>query len=248
MAKQRTPEVNYGHPLAKGILVDIPIFEGGGAPKDVGAIHQKGTVSSTPTWSRDIFGYKLTFDTNDRIDYASFLPWQARKVSSWQVILKVDTFPGAGQSNLGNIWSDESNTGTGASCIYRLGSQGSAALNKRIGVNFQDGSDHDTENSTDLVANTLYNIIVTTDGTNIKWYINGKLDTTKSYTITPRTGQYKYMIGNDGSGVRVCSGSVYLNRKWENRALRASDVLQLYVNPWQVYKNPIKPPVNTGIH
>lgn len=153
---------------------------------------------------------------------------QSASMGCW---VYIDAFGVSGDAYLLNIFSDEPNDDSGTA-ILRLGSQGSAALAQRIGVNFHDGSDHDIENDTDLSTGVWTHIAFTTDGTNIRFYINGALDTTKAYTITPTQKSQAWCVGALNNGGREFDGRI-AELFYYGRTLSADEIVR------EMYRAPV---------
>jgi hypothetical protein len=113
--------------------------------------------------------------------------------STFSVWINVDNWGVEGDAYLLNIFGDES--ASPPTIIFRVGSQGDIAYQKRIGINFHDGSSHDVQSTVDLNLDTWTLIHVTTDGTNARFYYDGALDSTVSYTITPTNKSNDWGIG-----------------------------------------------------
>ena len=124
--------------------------------------------------------------------------------NSFSAWLYIDTFGGSGENYIKNLLGDEG--GGSFSTLWRLGSQGSSTYAQRLGVNYNNGSNHDTQNNTNLSSGTWVNLAVTTDGTNARWYINGVLDTTLAYTYIPQNVASTWYLGSYGTGSRRYDG------------------------------------------
>jgi hypothetical protein len=75
--------------------------------------------------------------------------------------------------------------------------------------------------------NTLTHIALTTDGTNAKFYVNGRWDNGIAFTGTIATNAYDVLIGNNPSSNRQFHGNLKMARIY-NRGLLGSEIMQNY--------------------
>lgn len=238
LLKPVLPVINSGSNFAKLLTHDFLFSEGSGRPIDTVKKFLLTKVGS-PTWGNTPYGAAGVFPGSGQNGYSfTHNNDSILQKTSFQVILHINSFPGIGQAYLANLLGDDDDT-SAVSAIWRIGSQGDSALAKRIGINFRPDAvtDTDTQNNNDLSTATWYDIVVVTDGTNITWYINGKLDTQSAYNITPQSNTLDFYIGhqNAGASYRPFDGKIALMRLWNGRALTHTEVRSLYVNPWQLY-------------
>lgn len=120
------------------------------------------------------------------------------------------------------------NEGTGATTINFCMGQSRSPTNRNICASFYDGAWR-TTNGFAPTLNTWYHCIGTYDGTTIKQYVNGVLDTQLSYTGTPTSGGEVRIASRWDSQVAgdFFPGDIGLTRIW-NSALNASQVTTLY--------------------
>lgn len=255
ISKPVKPVLNTAHSLANGLIADLAFYEGNGTTVADTVAGRNASFVNTPTWVRSAspvgYGWAMDIDTAaDGLKVTTTAALNGTQSSSFQCIFKLDSFPPVGQSYLANIYGDDVDF-TQTSCIWRIGSQGLSTLAKRVGINFRPdaSTDTDIENNTDLSTGVWYDVIITTDGVNVTWYINGVLDTQKAYTITPQASTTDWYIGrldNTNDNFRWFDGQILLIRRW-TRALTLAEVQSLYGNPFQIYysssfqKNPLKP-------
>lgn len=88
-----------------------------------------------------------------------------------------------------------------------------------------DGTDADVATSVGLINSTatFYHIACTWDGSNIKIYINGALDTTVAQTVTPAANSTPLFVGQYGGGNDIANGILDDVRIY-NRSLSSSEV------------------------
>ncbi len=156
------------------------------------------TPSTESGWRLGKLGKALGFDgTDDRVYImdSSSLNFNGITTTTFAAWIYLDNYPGAGSSYISQIIGDESACALGGSTIWRIGSQGNILYRGRIGINFRNPTDHDDQNNTDIPLRTWTHIAVTTDGTNVRYYINGRLDTTNAYTFAPFSTPCSWTIG-----------------------------------------------------
>jgi hypothetical protein len=164
--------------------------------------------TTEPNSATSKVGGGQVFDgSNDYTEITDASSLDVSATNTWSVWIKVNNFPGGGAQYLAQLYSDE-NTSVNTTALWRIGSQGNSIYQKRIGINFNDGSSHDTQNNTDLVAGYWTYVTVTTDGTNAKFYLDGVLDTTVSYTITPTQKSRNWRMGRTIDNLRPFDGTL----------------------------------------
>ena len=188
---------------------------------DLSGNSNTGTLTNGPTYSSDNGGY-LNFDGTD--DYVNCGDKETFKISSQ---LTLEAFFNI---NSYNIWSGiigKSNTAKG---VYVMHLSPSA---QRVRFSYNSGNPW-TVNVIDgnyaLTTNQWVHSVITYDGTNVNFYINGALDKTQNIgSITFDTGAgFAVSLGQDPPGSneffngRIAKATIY------NRALTASEVAQNY--------------------
>ena len=96
----------------------------------------------------------------------------------------------------------------------------------RFNVVINDSANLNTSFST-LSTGTWYHYVVTWDGSNVKTYKNGSLETNAVSTKTVQSDSAVYSIGGTGANLQGISGIVDEVGLW-SRALSATEVSQLY--------------------
>ena len=188
---------------------------------DLSGNSNTGTLTNGPTYSSDNGGY-LNFDGTD--DYVNCGDKETFKISSQ---LTLEAFFNI---NSYNIWSGiigKSNTAKG---VYVMHLSPSA---QRVRFSYNSGNPW-TVNVIDgnyaLTTNQWVHSVITYDGTNVNFYINGALDKTQNIgSITFDTGAgFAVSLGQDPPGSneffngRIAKATIY------NRALTAAEVAQNY--------------------
>lgn len=239
--------LDRAHQLAQG-LVSLWLFnEGSGSSVNEVANNNRGAITAA-TWApAGPHSPALDFGTGryvEMVDSSSLSGTQRETFAAW---LFMRTAPGAGQSYISQLLSDED--ASSGSAIYRIGSQGSSTFARRLGVNFNDGGDHDAESATDLPLNEWCHVAVTTDGQNARFYVNGWLDNTVSYTITPSAKAGAWRIGLMLEGSRPFDGLIAWMGRWSRplsqpeMSLLVSDTYGMFAPPvWRRYFVPAAAP------
>lgn len=252
VALYKTGAATYKTASNTGLVSYWPMNDGAGTVAgDFSGNGNTGTMSgfaspnvATSGWIKGKLGKALMFDgSNDMISItdSTSLNLMSTTTTTFASWIYITAYPVSGDSYIHQIIGDENSTCS--SVIWRIGSQGSATYNKRIGINFRDTTDHDTQNNTDLPLNTWTHIAVTTDGSNARFYINGVIDTTNAYTITPQSSSCAWNIGVAlGPGGRYFQGAMDDLRLY-NRTLSATQIAALA----KVGAVTRRPPNNLGL-
>ena len=190
--------------------------------------NQDGIIVGAVWNSSGKYGSSLSFDgINNYVrisDDPSLSILQKTTLSAW---IYPTEYGDASDSYIKNIYSDED---VDLTAVWRLGSQGNASLKDRFGVNFNNGANNDIESTGAIPLNTWTHVITVTNGTNILFYFNGFLDSSKSYSITPTQKSLPWMIGTkaeSGSTSRQYKGSIDEVMIF-NRSLNSSEISQIY--------------------
>lgn len=160
------------------------------------------------------------------VDNANISPTVA--ANTFSVWVNITGFPAASPYFM-QLLGDDSSTNS-PSAIWRFGASNTLANNKRIGININDGSNHDNANGTDLTTSTWTYLTITTDGTNVKYYINGALNTTNAYTYIPRATSQPWYMGAYGTTARYFKGIMDEMRVYYGAALSANWIQTEYNN------------------
>ena len=178
-----------------------------------------GKIGSALQWNG-------TTDYASMADNANISPTVA--ANTFSVWVNITGFPAASPYFM-QLLGDDSSTNS-PSAIWRFGASNTLANNKRIGININDGSNHDNANGTDLTTSTWTFLTITTDGTNVKYYINGALNTTNAYTYIPRATSQTWYMGAYGTTARYFKGIMDEMRVYYGAALSANWIQTEYNN------------------
>ncbi len=219
--------LNYDNYLTHDLVACYPFSEGSGNVAYDLVSQRNLILYNGPTWTNS-FGGGLTFDGSN--DYGentrlfasftslSFSIWVYKTVAFEATYKKILVIGDAG----GNI-SIYLSQGPGSDRIY-------------FGVGTTTGQTSATINS-GLLANTWYHLVGTWNGSVVKLYINGKFQAQGNNTGTWPGGYRNYPLRvGYGYGGEYFNGTVR-DLLIYNRSLDADEVLRLYIDPNQIYKN-----------
>ncbi|MFH2028023.1 MAG: LamG domain-containing protein, partial [Nanoarchaeota archaeon] len=202
---------------------------------DISKYGNNGSIYGT-TWN--ITGkYVGAFEFDGTDDYiliadsASLDISQKTTFSAW---IYPEAYGDVDDEYIKNIYSDEA---ADLTSVWRIGSQGSEALKDKLGVNYNDGDNHDIESTGSVSLNTWTYITAVTNGTHVNFYFNGVLDSSKEYTITPTQKSGSWRVGSKdeaGTPDRQFNGKIDEIKLW-NRSLTADEVYQEYISNLNKY-------------
>lgn len=217
--------INWAHPLSKG-LIGCWLFNENSGDKvfDLSGNGNLGTFgagASAPTWEPGRIGPALDFDGGDEIDCGSgstldnltsaitVEAWvKPGLTGSWQTIVEKN-WNVAGQSWILEI------TNSNWFEFYVKTSDGLA----------------NAQWTTAVSTGVWYHIVGTFDGTNVKLYVNGLLKESDNLTGTIGINSNPVYIGNKKNLDQFFTGSVGMLKIY-NRTLNASEIWQLYIDPY----------------
>lgn len=240
-------------PLTKKLVLDIPFLEPVGAEVPIrnmvgiAGAETTGVVGTDVNWVKSPWGWAYDFATADAAlnFYESAGELVIEKRTTFECIFKMDTMPTSTKAWFSYLFTDEDNTlaPQALTAVWRVGSGGVQASSCYLGINFYDTTNNDTVSTNQsLLVNEWYHVFFVTDGTNVKFYINGKLDSTVAFAITPTTlADTTWHAGRwadpTTQGGRSLDGQIALIRLW-NRDLKPQEIGRLYADPWVIYKKP----------
>lgn len=233
----RGAQLNLAHPLARG-LVGCWLFNEGTGDKafDLSLNGNDGALTNmdpATDWVGGKDGWALDFDgvddyilVPDREVLANTLGLTVEMWFNPDILLSVD----------GNVYRalEKGDTyfflqGNGST----IGTGGQNFLVKRAGTGYF------AEIGQPLDANRWYHLVGTFDGNDIRVYLDAVLKDTTNVGGAIDDDNLDLRIGSDDSG-KYFDGKVSITRIW-NRALTASEILQLHINPYQMFDDAISP-------
>lgn len=233
--KPDNPIINWNYRITKGLIFNTPMSEKGGiVAKDIVG-KKKGMVffdgATKVVFTKTLFGQAMDLDGSDWAVPSPVLSYtrlgtkftiaQWVKMPSLASVYAFTTFDNAIMINVSASdwrWQQDEGAFTNIGCtITRL-------------------------------ANVWYLYVVTKEGTGAgqtKLYLNGVQSDNGAAVDDPTSGDLT--IGRQpGGSPRSLVGQTIGPMIW-NRALDKREVRQLYSNPWKIYRNPLRPALNTGI-
>ena len=204
---------DFQHPLMRGCVGWWPLTDGGGGiAKDIVGTND-GTLTNSPSWVSSSIGSAIKFtetNPNKNVSLTSTLLGTTHTISFW-----------ASQYYDGNVLGGDGGPTGGDSKIYMSSS----------GLKYTaDGWGGGTTSAPPVKAGRFH-VCVVRSSTTTDWYLDGVFFQQKSFTSSTRQFELASIGGADISSWNGYSGTVQNVRIW-NRALSATEVLELYTNPW----------------
>jgi len=232
--------LNPYHPLSRGLVAAWLFNEGGGNTVfDLSGYGNHGTLGGgtaayCPVWTTGKLGSALSFDD----DYVKVLDADILDITD-RITLEVWMIPDVAQS--GDIVAQPA----GKYC-YQLNYdhetpdfQGSFAI--------KSGSTwYNSDGPLSISNGVLHQFVGTYDGTHLKTFLDGieKLSNNIG-SVTIKIGTCPFLIGanpeteDSSTPVNFFNGTILLCRLWE-RALRPSEIWQLYTDPFCMFYHPLE--------
>ena len=226
--------LNRGHPLAKGLAGCWVMNEGAGAlVSDSSGLTNLALTGAT--WSRNNggIGTQLASGTTN-IATSTFTNIPTATIFSLYIRVAVTSY-----TSLANIFSFGENVSVAGGASSRAGSMRGVLQYSNVIYFFGDGADWATLQSWD-VSGALHDIAFTSDGTTLSFYYDGRLmQSTALPAIVPLLATETFLtLGLNHSSGTVGPNAQYNHAYIYNRALSASEVMQLYLNPYQMLQSP----------
>lgn len=236
--KPSNPIINWGNPITKGLVFDVPMFEGVGSTATDLVSRRRGALS-TATWRMTQQGKATVYaGANEVINFTDVPSIQKSipSVSIHALVYPID----AGEA--------------GAGCVIRKSSAAIGFWDLRIeaaknGWNWNTGWSNNpnwTFAPTNSVNYGAWNDVVVVHksigdaASRPIAFLNGVKTTTYVTEVTPTGSQTTdddlLYVGNIGT-VRAWNGYISVVRAW-NRGLTDQEARQLYTDPWCIYQKP----------
>jgi hypothetical protein len=233
------PRINWTHPLAQGLVLYCPAFEGGGARALDLAYGVAGATETTNGWTIDAGGTGLNCTTSAGAwwHWGNQVQYQFTHATNFTLFSRFITNAGSGVSrNMLRKDPEQSSRN-----LYLL------RVNTANVVQFQYGSTSaslgSVAGSSTISLNTQYDAMgVRTVGSAPKVYVNGQLDGTGSgdATGTWTVDGGRLGTGSDsvGSGIlQPFQGAIRIQAAWV-RDLSAAEAAQWSADPYQILEFP----------
>ena len=208
---------NFQHPLMRGCVGWWPLTDGGGdIARDISTSADDLTATGTPTWVSSEIGTAVELVSNTTYLTSSVYGNTYQQWTPITIVLWVSS-ANAAQNGLFQYGSQT----TDGSPLYLL-------QNNSGTLRWYSKNSYGTGLS--VSTNTWHQAVLTNDGTSVKYYYDGTL----SQTITT-SDTYGEDVTNKfwiGAGYRYSNTNQFQNVRVYNRALSATEILELYTNPW----------------
>lgn len=232
-AKSSFPQLNRSHPLAQGLVLDA-IFDLGSGNKMTDTVNSRTGTPTGTTWVASPFGNAVSFTpTTDKVTYTQYSKINNLTTITYECWFYVRAFTTTAGMRIGGKGSWSCN-------IVQNGVNNAKSM--QFFANWSGSGDWYTDINTFEIGN-WYHFISTYDArsfaNNPLMYING---VARSITkVNTPSGSYPadaandFIIGNNSTNIRGMDGIIAYGRYW-NRILSAQEVVQLYADPFQIYK------------
>lgn len=235
LVKPSFPQLNRSHPLAQGLVFDMPFFEGSGLRAAELISQSDGALTNTPTWVNSIFGnaLKITGTLGSQLVAATAKPHQQGLTQ-----ISVEFFV-KGEANDSRVIDKR-----GAS--FRFGAFWKTFGGFTDGIVFfagWSGGVAEWRSPQNVAPVNMWNhVVITYDfgstSNDPKMYINGNEVTVSEITAPSGSANAdgsNITIGNRPAANDGNTHSTLYARFW-NRLLSRNEAAQLYANPFQIYK------------
>lgn len=232
--KPRAPVINWGNPITRGLVFDLPLFEPGGTAVQDIAGKITGTVANSPTFEKNIAGPDLVFaDNTNVINFTS----RGNQNSLSQISIEALVYPTGVNSANDSRFIHKGNGNKYFDCSYQTNTVNGLCFEVNFLTNVGLWQ-------ADAPVNNWYHFVATysswSTSTDPILYLNGVSATVREI-ITPSgtapSDTTELFVGNRGSAygsTKGFVGKIVYVRYW-NRILNAQEARTLYSNPFQIY-------------
>lgn len=237
-------QVNWAHPLARGLVFYMPLIEGGGNPHDYVSPPSNGVWNGVAYWSDNAgggsgrgpasaVGTAANLSNTNYLSAGTPAKLQFTETSSW-TIHNVLTY----QGTAAEIWSTDPGGATRSRIDWEI--DGSNHLSLTIGNNGGTlGTVTGTTSLSGAPAQQVRHVTAVRDVANTKLnlYLDGRLEATAAdastgtWTVGASSGSGDWKTRFDGTNSNDYIGLMACIAIW-NRPLSAQEVQQLYREPW----------------
>lgn len=233
-------QINWNHPLTRGLVGFWILNEGGGTVANDLAIYGPGTLTNSPGWSSGAIGTAVTLvrASSQYIQIAHNANVSTNTNSTLSIEVRF-RFPAAGascpSSDCGLISKTSSNKacpfdsfiipGTPTSTIHFILGNCSATNDQSI--------------ATTLINSSASHVFCGTNGTlttgNIRIYVDGQIvkDVSGGGASVSEGAGFAIRIGNRNDNLTLFDGVIEYARVW-NRELTPNEVRDLYIQPYAI--------------
>jgi hypothetical protein len=235
--KPTNPVIDWGNPITKGLVFDMPLSEGNGSPKDL-VYNLTGTLNSGVSWVKTPLGWGLDFDgTSGKLSFTTVGKQNSVDSSTIQVLFKPDTYTSGG--NFARLFQKGPNT-VGYIELAFDGNSTYLTHQSRYG-----GTGWPQWIVTAPTLGEYHNVVSTYDGslnaTGMKTWLNfvDPAPVVQTNASGSRDADSTDLtIGNRKlDTARSYDGVVVLARYWDRR-LTPEEIKLVTVDPWSIYQKP----------
>lgn len=217
--------INMAHPLCQGLEICLPFTDSGGFTiKNYANPNKNGTLTNSSFVNKQLGGcgdFLTSTSSYGRIPVNS--PTTALTLSAWVYVTTAPTTFG--------LFLHSSSFYLAIDTVYRLDNY----------IQQSGGTTRQATPFATLTANTWYHIAMTYDGANQYVYVNGVLISSLAWSGTIQALTLDMSIGNYyvAPGITyTIKGNVKNVMYYKDRALSATEIRQLYLEPYCIYKQP----------
>lgn len=234
--KPNHPKINWGNPLTKGLVFDVPLFDvASQSPFDV-VNGLRGSQTNFLSWVQKLFGPSLSFNGSG----------SAGQLVSYTTPSGVNTLHQ--MTAEGILYSNSSGGGTNGRFLHK---KNGATYWKIQMQSTNTTMEFDIDCTSTFPAwhwtipsGQWFHLVVSYDdssnGNVPNVWINGvpvTVTTDVSRTEARIADDANLYVGNYATAAKTWDGYIVYARIW-NRVLTSTEVKALYTNPWQIYVKP----------
>lgn len=225
------------NPLTNGLVFNLPLFEGGGSPYVLLGGTRATTINGTPTWTKTAYGKVMDFTPANGTQAVTGTTYSTLTSINYVSIEALVYVRSAHATNMDRIFQK----GNPSTDRFTLGiANGATGITFNVGGSVTAGSWKFS--GSDL--NNWVHCVFTYDWSNVAnvptGYRNGKLESLTTVAAlggTFNADEAGFGLGNRSAATfdRGIDAQIAYVRYW-NRILTATEVKNLYSNPWQIYR------------
>lgn len=226
--KPSLPRLDLTHFAVRGLVALWPAYERAGTTlADLGPSRLHGTLTNGPTWVESQLGPAVRFDGTD--DYVALGTQTALDLTGSL------TIAGWMRRDAASVYSVVLARQSGATIQYQFSWEASAQGNQlRLILRHAGASVQFFGTAAHSQTGTWHHVAVTYDRQNVRFYFDGQADGVTAETRVIDSVSAPTYIGWEAS-THYLNGRVAAVGLW-NRALDASEIRSLYVEPWAMLR------------
>jgi len=227
ISKPTFPRLQWGHPLARGLVAAWAFHEGsGGSLRDISERGNNGVLQNAPTWTGGQFGTALKFNSGtDAVSITGNLDLPVFSISFWWKAAGLATWSGPFNNRVG-----------GKNGFQIVNDQGSSPWKPHLVIwngSAESAQYKASSYSLAVPASDWHHFVWSYDGATAKFYVDAVEQTVSSSAVS----------GYPISGIYLSRGYGYVTGPMDatliyNRALSAHEVQRLYFDPFAMFRPP----------